>query len=77
MVSLSRSPATNDTSRRSLKVGSRVTFTCGLSTVRGVVIEDRGKLDVGGEQVARVEFEFEGAGEPFYTEIPVPQVRLS
>ena len=64
-------------SSRSLKVGSRVTFTYGLSTVRGVVIEDRGNLGVGGRHLFRIRFELDGAAEPFETELAASELHLA
>ena len=44
---------------RRLKIGDRVKFPWGGTQLDGMIVEDRGDLGVGGEQIVRVRAEFD------------------
>jgi hypothetical protein len=48
----------------------------GVADVVATVTEHRGPLGVGGKELLRVIFQFEGANEPIETEVPVDEVSL-
>ena len=50
------------------KVGDRVTFPLGDGEVRGIIVEDRGCLGVGGRRLYGIHIEF-GPGDSRYTEM--------
>ncbi len=55
-------------------VGSKVRMRFGTSEVEATVLEHRGPLGVGGQQLLRVRFQYEDANEPIHTEVPVDEV---
>lgn len=57
-------------------VGARVRMRFGVADVVATVTEHRGPLGVGGKELLRVIFQFEGANEPIETEVPVDEVSL-
>ena len=57
-------------------LGSNVQMRFGIKQVIAVVIEHRGPLGVGGRELIRVRFQFEGANEPIETEVPVDEVTV-
>jgi primosomal protein N' len=57
-------------SRKRVKVGSRVKFDFGGREVTGTVIEDRGALGVGGRRILRVRVALTDLDEPLEFEIP-------
>jgi hypothetical protein len=59
------------TSSRVPPVGARVRIRFGVADVVATVIEHRGPLGVGGAELLRVRFQFEGANEPIETEVAV------
>lgn len=48
----------------------------GVADVVATVMEHRGPLGVGGKELLRVRFQFEGANEAIETEVPVDEVSL-
>jgi len=65
-----KAPATRVQSRSKLRVGDRVRFGKAPSRWSAVVIEDRGKLGVGGRRIWRVRTLSKSPGAAFETEIP-------
>lgn len=57
-------------------IGARVRMRFGVADVVATVTEHRGPLGVGGMELLRVSFQFEGANEPIETEVPVDEVSL-
>jgi len=55
-------------------VGSKVRMRFGSSDVDAIVLEHRGPLGVGGQELLRVRFQYEDANEPIDTEVPVDAV---
>lgn len=55
-------------------VGSKVRMRFGSSDVEATVLEHRGPLGVGGQQLLRVRFQYEDANEAIDTEVPVDEV---
>jgi hypothetical protein len=51
------------------KKGDRVSFLFGAGTVTGEVVEDRGRLGIGGRRLYGIRFEL-NPGEEVYTEMP-------
>lgn len=63
--------------RKKLRVGDRVSTTIGASEWRGVVIEDRGNLGVGGRQIVRVRCEnLGGIADDSTPEWPADSLRI-
>lgn len=56
------------------KVGDRVQFKLGAHHVVGTVIEDRGRIGVGGRQLVRVEVELDST---FLREFEIPAALLT
>lgn len=48
----------------------------GVYEVVALVLEHRGPLGVGGRQLIRVRFQFEGSNEPIETEVPAEEVTI-
>lgn len=59
-----------------VQVGSDVLLRFGLSTLRGTVVEDRGRLGVGGRRVWRVRVPMEYGGA-MTLEVPEGELRLA
>ena len=57
-------------------VGSSVRMRFGVYEVVALVIEHRGPLGVGGRQIIRVRFKFEGAAEQIAPEVPAEAVTV-
>lgn len=55
-------------------VGSKVRMRFGSSHVEATVLEHRGPLGVGGQELLRVRFKYEDANEAIDTEVPVDEV---
>jgi hypothetical protein len=55
-------------------VGSKVRMRFGSSDVEATVLEHRGPLGVGGQELLRVRFKYEDANEPIDTEVAVDEV---
>jgi len=55
-------------------VGSKVRMRFGSSDVEAIVLEHRGPLGVGGQEILRVRFQYEDANEPIDTEVAVDEV---
>lgn len=55
-------------------IGSKVRMRFGTSDVEATVLEHRGPLGVGGRQLLRVRFQYEGANEAIVTEVPLDEV---
>ena len=67
-------PTRQDESARPPAVGELVCFELGRHLVRGVVIEDRGPIGVGGRRILRVRIEpDEGTRDEVGREIELPQ----
>ena len=56
------------------KVGSQVRFTIGLAEYTGRVVEDRGKIGVGGRRLYGIAYR-EDEDEPSYIELPAVEMR--
>ncbi len=56
--------------KKPLRVGTRVSFHLGKRAVRGTIIEDRGRLGVGGRRILRVRLQLSGVSEPLEVEVP-------
>ena len=63
--------------KKALKVGSRVTLDFGGREVEGVVIEDRGRLGVGGRRLLRVRLEARDVAEPIELELPESKLKAA
>ena len=57
-------------------LGSKVRLRFGVEDVVAVVIEHCGPLGIGGREMIRVRFQFEGADEPIEIEMPVDEVTV-
>ena len=58
------------------RVGDRVRFLFGTTTLRGIIVEDRGAIGVGGRRLLRVQFSFL-AEEPMFIEIPEDELEVA
>lgn len=59
-----------------IQVGDRVRLSMGVYDAVGVVVEDRGRIGVGGRQLLRVQVAVEPGVEPIEIEVPASDVRL-
>jgi hypothetical protein len=66
-----------DSRKKTFRVGSRVKLDFGGREVTGVVIEDRGRLGVGGRRLLRVRLDFSEVAEPIEGEFPESQLRAA
>ena len=64
-------------SQKTLRVGSRVKLDFGGREVTGVVIEDRGRLGVGGRRLLRVRLDWSEVAEPIEGEFPESELRAA
>jgi hypothetical protein len=63
--------------KKRIAVGSKVRFKLGGRDVLAVVVEDRGLLGVGGEQVWRVQVRVSGIDEVMDFELPASDLRIA
>lgn len=58
-----------------LHIGDHVTFAFGLKMLRGVILEDRGRVGIGGQQLFLVEAPLKH-DEPLRFELPEDELEL-
>jgi hypothetical protein len=63
--------------KKPLRVGARVSLRLGLQSVRGTIIEDRGRLGVGGRRLWRVRLELTDVAEPIEIEVPESDLNVA
>ncbi|MDQ2798925.1 MAG: hypothetical protein M3Y13_04700 [Armatimonadota bacterium] len=54
---------------KNFRVGSQISFQFGRHRLKGVIIEERGAIGVGGRRLYRIEAPFDGE-EPLVLELP-------
>lgn len=64
----------SESGRRPLRIGDHVSFIYGLKRLTGDIIEDRGKVGVGGRQLFLVEIPLE-YGDPMRLELPEDELQ--
>jgi hypothetical protein len=74
-MSKTRSPKPSQSSL--YHVGDRVRLQFGSSLVRGVIVEDRGEIGVGGRRLLRVRLELDPASETFFIEVPDQELQAA
>lgn len=69
-------PTLSQTKKPKFRVGDKVAFTFGTRRVKGVIVEDRGPLGVGGRRIYGVRLDMDPY-DPMFFELPEEELELS